>query len=172
MKKFLIPKKIILTLIVLFGIYLLGIPLYYTPYELQPSYWKFKEICELSLQPDDQITYYNKALGYFNLNLDTLDLNQLKTDKDGNKRIYGKDKYRISTIYATILFKEKNNYNKANIKSISLNATWHNGRLILFGNEGNMDFSLDWDIVSCGNILKRNMPDCFKDDKFICEGAR
>ena len=49
MKKFLTPKKIILTFIALFGIYLLGIPLYYTPYELQPSYWKFKEICELDI---------------------------------------------------------------------------------------------------------------------------
>ncbi|HDZ5066293.1 TPA: hypothetical protein RTH03_001580 [Campylobacter jejuni] len=54
MKKFLIPKKIILTLITLFGIYLLGTPLYYTPYELQPSYWKFKEICEATFQVHNQ----------------------------------------------------------------------------------------------------------------------
>ncbi|QOQ88551.1 hypothetical protein IMC75_06380 [Campylobacter peloridis] len=51
MKKFLAPKKIILVFITLFGIYLLGIPLYYTPYELQSSYWKFKKICELDITP-------------------------------------------------------------------------------------------------------------------------
>lgn len=54
MKKFLTPKKIILAFIALFGIYLLGIPLYYTPYELQPSYWKFKEICEATFQLHNQ----------------------------------------------------------------------------------------------------------------------
>ncbi|RDU58879.1 hypothetical protein CQA53_11775, partial [Helicobacter didelphidarum] len=68
MKKFLIPKKIILTLIVLFGIYLLGIPLYYTPYELQPSYWKFKEICEANYDILDSNERTKKLLNLFNVN--------------------------------------------------------------------------------------------------------
>lgn len=49
--------KICKILFILWIIYLIGIPLYYTPYELQPSYWEFKKMCEL------QYDFYEKGVG-------------------------------------------------------------------------------------------------------------
>ncbi len=107
-KKHLKPKKIILTLFIAWIIYIIGIPLYYTPYELQPSYWEFKKICAL----DNDIyeasggkldeEYYNKVLAYFDTDLDSLDWNMIskKAKQIGeNSRYYNPNEVRLQYVY-------------------------------------------------------------------------
>ena len=50
------------------------------PYNLQPSYHKFKKMCKLNELPNTE-EKYNKILGYFDLSLDTLDWEELNKTK-------------------------------------------------------------------------------------------
>ncbi|TLD94283.1 hypothetical protein LS64_006055 [Helicobacter saguini] len=71
-KAFKSHKKVskILVFIVAVGL----IIFYYTPYSLylEPSFWRFKQMCELNKLPDNK-EKYNKILSYFDLSLDSLD---------------------------------------------------------------------------------------------------
>ncbi len=42
------------------------------PYELQPSYWEFRNMCKINELPNDE-EKYNKILKYFNTDLESLD---------------------------------------------------------------------------------------------------
>ncbi len=72
---------------------------YYTPYSyyLEPSFYKFREICKLDPEIyqanggkiDEE--YYNKILGYFGLSLDTLDWESIEKNiflNDSKEYIY------------------------------------------------------------------------------------
>ena len=48
----------------------------FVPYAMQPSYYEFKEMCELNLLPNNK-EKYNKILNYFDLSLETLDWEEL-----------------------------------------------------------------------------------------------
>ncbi|MGJ0159203.1 hypothetical protein ACP0SI_09140 [Campylobacter coli] len=162
MKKFLTPKKIILAFIALFGIYLLGIPLYYTPYELQPSYWKFKEICELDITPPSK-KRTEKALKLFGVNPNDLQ-NNLKLE---NNNYIARFRYDTERIKAQLNIKMDLEKNIIEINESG--SIWYDWRPMILGNEGNMDFRVMWDnYITCGNIYIKEMPECFKDNKFIC----
>lgn len=162
MKKFFAPKKIILAFTALFGIYLLGIPLYYTPYELQPSYWKFKEICELGITlPSKKRT--EKALKLFGVNPNDLQ-NNLKLE---NNNYIARFRYDNKRIKAQLNIKMDL---KKNIIEVNESGSiWYDWRPIILSDESNMDFRVMWDnYITCGNVYIKEMPECFKDNKFIC----
>lgn len=50
---------------------------WFVPYNLQPSYHEFKEMCKLNELLNDEHKY-NKILSYFGLSLDTLDWENIK----------------------------------------------------------------------------------------------
>ncbi|AAP76988.1 hypothetical protein [Helicobacter hepaticus] len=79
--------KICKILFILWIIYLIGIPLYYTPYELQPSYWEFRKMCELNELPNNE-EKYNKILKYFNTDLESLDWEELNKTKRISNAFY------------------------------------------------------------------------------------
>jgi len=134
----------------------------FIPYSLQPSYWKFKDICELDITLHSK-ERTEKALKLFGVNPNDLQ-NNLKLE---NNNYIARIRYDTDRIKAQLNIKmdlEKN--------IIELNESgsiWYDKRPILLGNEGSMDFRIEWDnYLSCGNVLIRNMPECFKDNKFIC----
>ncbi|TLD89538.1 hypothetical protein LS66_004310 [Helicobacter sp. MIT 03-1614] len=154
--------KVFKALFILWIIYLIGIPLYYTPYELQPSYWKIKEICELDIMPHSK-KRTEKLLKVFRVNPNNLQ-NNLKLENNN---------YIVRIRYDTKRIKAQLNVemdSKKNITKINESGSvWYNLRPTMLGNEGNMDFRLIWDnYLTCGDILIKNMPECFKDNKFIC----
>ena len=176
-KKHLKPKKIILTLCIVWIIYLIGIPLYYTPYALQPSYWEFKKLCEINELPNNE-EKYNKMLAYYGLSLDTLDYDKFQEtttlnwyqQKGPTKKIkYGENRYiypslailyddhisnRIDTI-TEIEFNSDKPQGKQHITRISMKPQWQTWRVndIEF-NEGNGDFRMPTTELSCDYFLK------------------
>ena len=154
-KKHLKPKKIILTLFIAWIIYIIGIPLYYTPYELQPSYWEFKKLCEINYMPDGE-EKYNKILAYYGMSLDgSIDNNITEALKGGEPFVVCKSINKRLRHCVEISYKNKENKQLTfdNIKYIELEPYWDTRRINISGNEGNMDFRLEWkDIIFCGNI--------------------
>ena len=128
---------------------------WFVPYSFQPSYHKFKEICQL----DPEIyqanggkidgKYYNKVLAYFDTNLDSLDWEYIQENLKVNDRgtyWYEFEKYH-DRIYQdfTLLFKD-NQARRDNIKKIMFYANWDPVRARLGGNEGTgIYFSGDWE---------------------------
>lgn len=163
MKKYFKFKKHILILLVLWIIYLIGIPLHYTPYELQPSYWEFKKMCELDFMPHSK-KRTEKLLELFEINPNNLQ-NNLKLE---NNLYVARFKYDKSRIKAQLNI--ATDLKKNIIKINESGSIWYNWRLNLYGNEGSMELDIIWDdYLTCGNVLIRNMPECFKDNKFICQ---
>ena len=176
-KKHLKPKKIILTLCIVWIIYLIGIPLYYTPYALQPSYWEFKKLCEINNLPDGE-EKYNKILNFYGTDLDTLDydkfqetttLNWYQQKRPIKKIKYGENRYiypslailyddhignRIDTI-TEIEFNSDKPQGKQHITRISMKPQWQTWRVnnIEF-NEGNGDFRMPTTKLGCDYFLK------------------
>ncbi|EAI3389622.1 MULTISPECIES: hypothetical protein [Campylobacter] len=157
MKKFLTPKKIILAFIALFGIYLLGIPLYYTPYELQPSYWKFKEICEATFQLHNQHIEHTQRIKPL-MQIFNVDNQKIKKYAKLENNTY------ISRIpYPHFLMRienaQLNIYSDLNWNIIKIDTgdlVWYNWRPMILGNEGNMDLRVKWNnFLMCGNLDKR-----------------
>ncbi|MGJ0125610.1 hypothetical protein [Campylobacter coli] len=157
MKKFLTPKKIILAFIALFGIYLLGIPLYYTPYELQPSYWKFKKICEATFQLHNQHIEHTQRIKPL-MQIFNVDNQKIKKFAKLENNTY------ISRIpYPHFLMRMENAqlniYNDLNWNIIKIDTgdlVWYNWRPMILGNEGNMDLRVKWNnFLMCGNLDKR-----------------
>ena len=121
---------------------------YYTPYSyyLEPSFHKFKEICQLDPEIyqanggklDEE--YYNKVLGYFDANIDDF-IKYLNQNKRNWYMLKKWQNNRIET-YVTIVFKGSNeagNIIKGNLDNISLielSAWWDKVRPLLAGNEG------------------------------------
>lgn len=152
-----------IALFILWVIYIAGIPLYYTPYYLQPSFWEFKNMCELDfLSNSTQRT--KKLLQFFKINDSDLQKN-LKIDNNGYVARFKYDTLRIKSQLNIEMDLQKN------IKKIyESGSIWYTWRPDFLGNEGNMDFRIVWDdYFTCGNILIMEYPKCFENNKFICE---
>ena len=114
------------------------------PYAFQPSFHKFKEICQLDPEIyqanggklDEE--YYNKALKYFDTSLDTMsDIKTLRISDDKKHFSYMFEKWigdRISFDFFIWFKNEK--ATKDNIKKVSFYASWRDLRGRLAGNEG------------------------------------
>ena len=148
MKKFLTPKKIILTFIVCSGIYFIGIPLGFVPFWwIQPNYWEFRKLCKINDLPNGE-EKYNKILGYFGLKL-------------GDKYVFLKNTTYKDSIVLRAYTDLKDNNNKIfsidNITNIEFSPSWIVYYPQIFGNEGNMDFRISWKTsVEC-RYFKRDL---------------
>jgi len=122
---------------------------WFVPYNLQPSYHKFKKMCKLNELPNNE-EKYNKILSYFDLSLDTLDWEELNKGtwkiKETNGR-YKKGifeyrtatgwKYKNSRIEMEIDFlSNESRINRYNAKVMLFTVVWHTKRYVLSGNEG------------------------------------
>ncbi|EDO9588144.1 hypothetical protein GY404_001881 [Campylobacter coli] len=123
---------------------------YYTPYSyyLEPSFHKFKEICQLD--PDiyqanggklDE-EYYNKVLKYFDTSLDTMsDVTTLRISDDKKHFSYMFEKWigdRIS--FNFIIWFKNEKATKDNIKKVSFYVWWDKVRPLPAGNAGGGSF--------------------------------
>lgn len=160
--------KICKILFILWIIYLIGIPLHYTPYELQPSYWEFKKMCELNELPNNE-EKYNKILSYFDKKLG--DRDDFPHTKQYSRRIklrlliYHNEYYKGQSITSFVeqlkidnkaitTPKEKYKLDFDKLKSIMLWAEWDTRRINFYGNEGSMEITWDFKSpVSCWQSL-------------------
>ena len=183
-QKHLKPKKIILALFIAWIIYLIGIPLYYTPYALQPSYWEFKKLCKLNELPNNE-EKYNKILTYYNMNLDDVDWKKVNENKQflckkirkdwgfdfvdnyefvdclPNVREYRKINvierqinYRLDT--GVRFYSNQYHFSKDNITDMKITATWNTRRFKLDGNEGSGFYLLEIKL-GCTDVAKSNL---------------
>ncbi len=148
MKKFFKPKKIILTFIICIGIYFIGIPLGFVPFWwIQPNYWEFRELCRINDLPNSE-EKYKKILGYFGLKL-------------GDKYTFlANSSYKLGIELAAYPELKDNNrvLSMDNIVGIDFRPSWIFYYPQLSGNEGNMDFRIDWKArIQCNNIGKEIM---------------
>ena len=120
---------------------------YYTPYSyyLEPSFYKFKEICQLDPEIyqangsklDEE--YYNKVLKYFDTSLDTLDWEYVQENLLLNRNgayLYKFEKYYDRIYHSFALFFNDNQARKDNIETILFYANWDTIRPLPAGNEG------------------------------------
>ena len=154
---------------------------YYTPYSyyLEPSFHKFKEICQLDPEIyqanggklDEE--YYNKVLKYFDTSLDTMsDVKTLRISDDKKHFSYMFEKWigdRISFDFFIWFKNEK--ATKDNIKKVSFNVWWRDLRPFLEGNEGT-GFYLSGSREDCAyfkyshsGILKQEIKDIRESDE-------
>ena len=112
---------------------------YHTPYSyyLEPSFYKFREICKLDPEIyqanggkiDEE--YYNKILGYFGLSLDTLDWESIEKNiflNDSKEYIY-KQKQQNNRINSSLFIVFKNHIIlEDNIDYIWAYMEWDNKR--------------------------------------------
>ncbi|WP_300926511.1 hypothetical protein [Helicobacter rodentium] len=125
------------------------------PYELQPSYWEFKKMCELSFLPYNEDSY-NKILSYYGKKLGDIDDFSVEAKYKGeNYFVASKNIGKRVEIDLYIAYKNKENkkFSFDNIEAIFLFPTWKTYRPIFYGNEGNMEIT--WDLeneISCGNL--------------------
>jgi len=149
MKKFLTPKKIILTFIICAGIYFIGIPLGFVPFWwIQPNYWEFKKLCKINDLPNSE-EKYNKILSYFGLKLGD------KYTSEYNPS------YKLGIeLFIHIDFKDDNNkiLSIYNITNLDFKPSWVFYYPMPFGNEGSMRFRIDWKTnIHCENLGKEIM---------------
>ena len=115
------------------------------PYAFQPSYHKFKEICQLDPEIyqanggklDEE--YYNKVLAYFDTSLDTLDWEYVQENLRLNRKgkyLHKFEKYYDRIYHSFALFFNDNQARKDNIETILFYASWRDLRGRLAGNEG------------------------------------
>lgn len=147
--------KICKILFILWVIYLIGIPLYYTPYELQPSYWEFKKMCELNMLPNNE-EKYNKILSYFDKKLGDRD------DFRHTKQYSGRIRLSLD-IYSNGI----SGLDFDKIRDVYLEVKWQTYRGSISGNEGSMDFDIDMDNeLYCGYVYNiHNLPNNFFKDR-------
>ena len=132
------------------------------PYSFQPSYHKFKEICQLDPEIyqanggkiDEE--YYNKVLAYFDTSLDTMDWDYIQENlfrNDSGEYLYHFKKIHNRILVVSNMFFKNNKAAKENIKEVSLYARWDNLRASLAGNEGT---GIYWsgDIENCDYFKK------------------
>ncbi|WP_233714325.1 hypothetical protein [Helicobacter trogontum] len=143
------------------------------PYNLQPSYHQFKNMCKLNELPNNE-EKYNKILGYFDTDLESLDWEELNHNND-NKRKWKVTKehgyYRQGIYEYATLTKEKEinsrlrmvarflsneaEINRYNVNQMSIGATWRTRRYYLSGNEGT---GIYWseETLACVDVAKKN----------------
>lgn len=131
---------------------------WFIPKNFEPSYHKFKELCELNPKTylanelDDK--FYNKVLAYFDTNINELDWNNknnLRTNDRGIlvyrlKKYFEDDRIEFSIGF---YFRDKN-AKKSDIDKVSFYVSWRDLRPRLAGNEGT-GFYLSGDREMCTN---------------------
>ncbi len=148
---------------------------YYTPYSyyLEPSFYKFKEICKLDPEIyqasggklDEE--YYNKVLRYFDASWDAMDwkdIQQKSHINDYGDFLYKFKKYDDRIYHSFTLVFKNNQARKDNVKTIMFYASWRDLRPLPAGNEG-AGFYLSGDRLSCFEILSKSEYKKFKEWK-------
>ena len=141
------------------------------PYNLQPSYHKFKKMCELNELPNDE-EKYNKILAYFDLSLDTLDWEELNKEAqiahsspiviDYRRKVINysssapKNKGRLGYNYVFLYPHSKKKFSQQNLSIIGILATWQTRRYFLGGNEGS-GFYWSEETLTCVDVNADNM---------------
>ena len=134
------------------------------PYSFQPSFHKFKEICQLDPEIyqanggklDEE--YYNKVLAYFDTSLDTLDWEYIQENLRLNRKgkyLHKFEKYYDRIYHSFALFFNDNQARKDNIEAITFYAHWDNLRPFPAGNEG-IGFYLSGDWEDCDYFKRRH----------------
>ncbi|WP_052099929.1 hypothetical protein [Helicobacter bilis] len=141
---------------------------YYTPYSfyLEPSFWQFRRICKLNELPNDEYKY-NKILGYFDTNLDTLDWEELNKETqiahsspiaiDYRRKVINyssstpKNKGRLSYNYVFLYPHSKEKFSQQNLPLIGILTTWQTRRYFLDGNEGS-GFYWSEEVLTCVDV--------------------
>ena len=156
-KAFKIPKSLkILSIIILSLMFIWAFFFgwgWFVPYNLQPSYWKFKNSCGLDTdiyeasggKLDEK--YYNKVLAYFDTDLDSLDWDTIgKAAKQigENSYYYNPNETRLQYVYSTkkdrieyiygMYFKDK--ADRQHLIRMYFSSFWDTRRYELEGNEG------------------------------------
>lgn len=155
--KFKIPKPLkILSIIILSLMFIWAFFFgwgWFVPYNLQPSYWEFKKLCELDSEIyqakggklDEE--YYNKVLAYFDTDLNSLDWDTIgkeaKQIGENNlyynpnetrlQYVYNAKKGRIEYFYG-MYFKDK--ADRRHLIKMYFSPFWYNRQYWLEGNEG------------------------------------
>ncbi|TLD92189.1 hypothetical protein LS80_011025 [Helicobacter trogontum] len=141
------------------------------PYNLQPSYHKFKKMCKLNELPNNK-EKYNKILGYFDTDLESLDWEELnkktwKISEDSGDYKKGVFEYATLTkkkqlnsrarMVASFLSNEAE-INRYNINQMAINISWHTRRYHL-EQESMTSYHFYWDeeTLSCVDVAKENM---------------
>ena len=143
---------------------------YYTPYSfyLEPSYWEFRNMCELNELPNNE-EKYNKILRYFDKKLGDID------DFPHTKKYSGGIDYITLVVYYHQYFKEqeenslegkialhkmasetpkeKYRLDSYNIKSMFLSMSWKSNRYYIDGNEGS-GFYWNQEILQCTDVKR------------------
>ena len=120
---------------------------YYTSYSyyLEPSFYEFREICQLDPEIyqanggkiDEE--YYNKVLRHFDMSWDAMDwkdIQQKSRINDYGDFLYKIKKYDNRVYYSFTLFFKNNQARRDNIEEIMLYANWDKMRHLPAGNEG------------------------------------
>ncbi|AQQ59202.1 hypothetical protein XJ32_02745 [Helicobacter bilis] len=141
------------------------------PYNLQPSYHKFKKMCKLNELPNNE-EKYNKILRYFDTSLDTLDWEELnkKTWKisedsgDYKKGVFeyatlSREKeinFRLGIIAA--FYSNQSPITRHNTNVMAIDGTWHTRRYHL-EQESMTSYHFYWDeeTLSCVDVNADNM---------------
>ncbi|OBV30076.1 hypothetical protein BKN38_08660 [Helicobacter sp. CLO-3] len=149
------PILIIVLFVILF-VYFFGWG-WFVPYGLQPSYHKFKKICELyptNYQGDTHSEeYYNKVLALFDTSLDKIDWDYIQDNLSlGYSRenyVYKleKQKGRIY-ISALMIFGKDKIATRDSFSHLKLLVMWANYRPYLAGDEGT-GFYISGDVEMC-----------------------
>lgn len=105
-----------------------------------------------------------KLLESFKVNLNDLQ-NNLKLENN----LYIA-RFRYDTLRIKSKLNIKTDLEKNIVEINEADSIWYHWRLNIYGNEGSMELHITLDdYLTCGNILLRSKPECFKDNKFICE---
>ena len=138
------------------------------PYELQPSYWQFRNMCKLNELPNNE-EKYNKILSYFDTDLESLDweeLNERAWKKKETDGWYKKDifeyqtatgwKHKNSRIEMEIdLFSNASEVNRYNTNAMYFSVVWRTKRYYPDGNEGS-GFYWSEMRLDCVDVVKYN----------------
>ena len=142
------------------------------PYNLQPSYHKFKKMCKLNELPNDE-EKYNKILSYFDTSLDKMEsdwVEFIKSEWKISDEVYfykkgffeyaatTKQKKINSRISAVATFySNESKINRCNTNAMSIGFEWHSRMFYLDGNEGS-GFYWSEGTLDCSKIgTVRNM---------------
>ena len=146
---------------------------YYTPYSyyLEPSYHQFKKMCKLNELPNTE-EKYNKILGYFDTDLESLDWEELnkktwKISEDSGDYKKGVFEYATLTkkkqlnsrarMVASFLSNEAE-INRYNINQMAINISWHTRRYYFeIANLTRYDDMWIEKTLACYRVAKENM---------------
>ena len=135
---------------------------WFVPYSFQPSYHKFKKICELDTDNYQgniySEEYYNKVLALFDTSLDKIDWNHIQNNLiiDHESKIYVyRFKKSLGRIYiaSKIYFKDEH-ATQDNIDDLTFYAIWNDYRAHLEG-EGTGFYISSGSVKLCTLFEKR-----------------